>query len=40
MVHKVQGIILRLTTPFTESGKVYERTLRRLVDLLIEKGVR
>ena len=39
MQKKVQGIIPPLTTPFTESGEVYERGLRRLVDFQIEKGV-
>ncbi len=36
---QVKGIIPPLTTPFTESGDVYEQGLRRLVDFQIEKGV-
>ena len=39
MQKKVQGIIPPLTTPFTESGDVYEQGLRRLVDFQIEKGI-
>jgi N-acetylneuraminate lyase/4-hydroxy-tetrahydrodipicolinate synthase len=39
MTREVKGIIPPLTTPFTESGDVYEEGLRRLVDFQIEKGV-
>lgn len=34
-----RGIIPPLTTPFTESGDVYEEGLRRLLEFQIEKGV-
>ena len=36
---RLEGIIPPLTTPFTESGDVYEEGLRRLVEFQIEKGV-
>jgi dihydrodipicolinate synthase/N-acetylneuraminate lyase len=39
MTREVKGIIPPLTTPFTESGDVYEEGLRRLIDFQIEKGV-
>lgn len=39
MTRTLQGIIPPLTTPFTETGGVYEAGLRRLVDFQIEKGV-
>lgn len=39
MDKEVKGIIPPLTTPFTESGEVYEEGLRRLVDFQIEGGV-
>ena len=35
----LQGIIPPLTTPFTESGDVYEKGLRDLVEFQINKGV-
>jgi len=39
MAHPVQGIIPPLTTPFTPTGKVYEKGLRQLVDFHIDRGV-
>jgi dihydrodipicolinate synthase/N-acetylneuraminate lyase len=39
MTKPLQGIIPPLTTPFTESGDVYEEGLRRLVEFQVEKGV-
>jgi N-acetylneuraminate lyase/4-hydroxy-tetrahydrodipicolinate synthase len=39
MDKEVKGIIPPLTTPFTESGEVYEQGLRRLLGFQIEKGV-
>jgi 4-hydroxy-tetrahydrodipicolinate synthase len=38
MARELRGIIPPLTTPFTESGGVYDEGLRRLVEFQIEKG--
>jgi len=38
MARELSGIIPPLTTPFTESGDVYEKGLRELVEFQIEKG--
>jgi 4-hydroxy-tetrahydrodipicolinate synthase len=39
MTKALRGIIPPLTTPFTESGDVYEKGLRQLVEFQVEKGV-
>jgi len=39
MTRELGGVIPPLTTPFTESGDVYEEGLCRLVEFQIEKGV-
>jgi N-acetylneuraminate lyase/4-hydroxy-tetrahydrodipicolinate synthase len=39
MTRELKGIIPPLTTPFTNSGDVFEAGLRRLVDFQVEKGV-
>ena len=38
VTRELKGIIPPLTTPFTESGDVYEQGLRHLVEFQIEKG--
>jgi len=36
---QIKGVIPPLTTPFTESGEVYEEGLRQLLEFQIEKGI-
>ena len=39
MTKELQGIIPPLTTPFTETGDLYEEGLCRLIEFQVEKGV-